>query len=217
VRAALPVAGATAIACAAVVLLAAPSAGPPPSGPAVVDVLVVPPAGSADVATGFEHGEGRIVTVAHLLPARSARVLVRSGEGPARQARVVALDRRGDLAVLELGAGASRPSPLPGSESPRLLVRRDGRPAAIEATVRRRIDASIRPRPGAPPVLRPALELEARVRQGDSGAPLVAADGRLLGVLFAQSSGPSDTAYAVAAERLPNIVRRVGPRRRPPS
>jgi S1-C subfamily serine protease len=207
VRAALPVACAAAVACAAVVLLAAPSAGPPPSGPAVVDVLVVPPVGSADVATGFEHGDGRIVTVAHLLPARSVRVLVRSGDGPARRARVIALDRRGDLAVLELDAETPRPSPLPGSGSPRLLVRRDGRPAAIEAAVRRRINARIRPRPGAAPVLRRALELEARVRQGDSGAPLVAADGRLLGVLFAQSSGTSDTAYAVAAGRLDALAR----------
>jgi S1-C subfamily serine protease len=207
VRAALPVAGAAATAAAAVVLLAAPSAGPPPSGPAVVDVLVVPPTGSADVATGFEHGEGRIVTVAHLLPARRGRVLVRSGDGPARRARVVAVDRRGDLAVLEVAAGTPRPSPLPGSGAPRLLVRRGGQPAAIEATVRRRIDARIRPRPGTAPVLRPAFELEARVRQGDSGAPLVAADGRLLGVLFAQSSGRSDSAYAVAAERLDALAR----------
>jgi S1-C subfamily serine protease len=212
VRAALPVAGAATLACGLAVLFAAPSAGPPPSGPAVVDVLVVPPVGSAAVATGFEHGDGRIVTVAHLLPARRARVLVRSGQEPAQRARVVAVDRRGDLALLALGPGTPRPSPLPGSGSSRLLVRRDGRSAAIDAKVRRRIDARIRPRPGAAPVLRPALELEARVRQGDSGAPLVAADGRLLGVLFAQSSGPSDTAYAVAAERLPNIVRRVAPR-----
>jgi S1-C subfamily serine protease len=203
----LPVAGAAALACGLVVLVAAPSAGPPPSGPAVVDVLVVPPVGSADVATGFEHGDGRIVTVAHLLPARRARVLVRSGEGRAQRARVVAVDRRGDLAVLALGASTPRPSPLPGFGSPRLLVRRDGRSAAIEAEVRRRIDARIRPRPGAAPVLRPALELEARVRQGDSGAPLVAADGSLLGVLFAQSSKPSDTAYALAAERLDTLAR----------
>jgi S1-C subfamily serine protease len=207
VRAALPLAGVAALACGALVLLAAPSAGPPPSGPAVVNVLVVPPVGSADVATGFEHGVGRVVTVAHLLPARRARVLVRSGAGPARRARVVALDRRADLALLELGARAPRPSPLPGSGSPRLLVRRNGRPAAIEARVRRRVDARIRPRPGTAPVRRAALELEARVRQGDSGAPLVAADGSLLGVLFAQSSGPSDTAYAVAAERLETLAR----------
>lgn len=206
-RAAPAVAGAAALACGAALLLAAPSAGPPPSGPAVVDVRVVPPVGSADVATGFEHGDGRIVTVAHLLPAGRARVLVRSGDGSARRARVVAVDRRDDLAVLELPAGTPRSAPLPGSGAARLLVRRDGRTAAIEATVRRRIDARVRPSPRAAPVLRPALELEARVRQGDSGAPLVAADGSLLGVLFAQSSGSSDTAYAVAAERLGALAR----------
>jgi S1-C subfamily serine protease len=198
VRRALPLAGAAALAATAVVLLVPPPAGPPPSGPAVVDVLVVPPVGSADVATGFEHGDGRVVTVAHLLPARPARVLVRSGEGPARRARIVALDRRNDLAVLAVGTDAPPPSPLPGSDSPRLLVRRAGRPAALEVEIRRRLDARIRPTPDAAPVRRPALELEARVRQGDSGAPLVAEDGRVLGVLFAQSSGPRDTAYAVA-------------------
>jgi S1-C subfamily serine protease len=207
VRRALPAVGAAALASAAIVLLAAPSAGPPPSGPAVVDVHVVPPVGSVGVATGFEHGEGRVVTVAHLLPARRARVLVRSSEGPARRARVLTLDRRSDLAVLSVGAGAANGSPLPGSGSPRLLVRRNGRPAALEVEIRRRIEARIRPSPGAAPVRRPAIELEARVRQGDSGAPLVAADGRLLGVLFAQSSGRSDSAYAVAAERLDALAR----------
>jgi S1-C subfamily serine protease len=198
VRRALPLAGAAALTAAAAALLAPPSAGPAPSGPTVVDVLVVPPVGSADVATGFEHGDGRVVTVAHLLPARRARVLVRSGRGPARRARVVALDRRNDLAVLAVGTDAPRSSPVPGNGSTRLLVRRGGRPAAREVEIRRRIDARIRPTPGAAPVRRPAFELAARVRQGDSGAPLVAKDGRVVGVLFAQSSGRRDTAYAVA-------------------
>jgi S1-C subfamily serine protease len=203
----LAVAGVAALTCAAALLLSATEAGPPPSGPAVVDVMVVPTAGPAAIATGFEHGDGRVVTVAHLLPGRRARVLVRSGGSSARRARVVALDRRDDLAVLALSERARRPSPLAGSDSPRLLVRRNGRPAEIVAQIHRRIDARIRPRPGAAPVRRAALELEARVRQGDSGAPLVAADGSLLGVLFAQASGPSDTAYAVAAERLDRLAR----------
>jgi S1-C subfamily serine protease len=181
----------------------------------VVEVLVVPAVGSADVATGFEHGAGRVVTVAHLIPGRraraqGARVLVRSGASDnARPARVVALDRRDDLAVLDVRRGrpardgrASDSVPLPGSSAPHLLVRRAGRPVAIEVEVRRRIQARIQPMLGAAPVRRPALELEARVRRGDSGAPLVAADGTLLGVLFASSRRRPDTAYAVAAERL---------------
>jgi S1-C subfamily serine protease len=190
---------------AAVLFLFAPSAGPPPAGPAVVQVLVVPAVGPADVATGFEHGPGRVVTVAHVIPGRSARVQVRGGDrGKAWRARVVALDRRDDLALLAVPGGVvgSGSSPLLDSDEPHLLVRREGRTVAIEVEIRRRIQARIRPRPGAAPVRRPALELDARVRQGDSGAPVVAADGSLLGVLFAQSSRDRDTVYAVAAERL---------------
>ncbi len=204
-RRALALGAAAGAACGLALLLSAPSAGPPPSGPAVVDVLVNPRSGPATVATGFHSGDGRVVTVAHLLPGRQARVLVRSDGGRAARARVLALDRRADLALLAVRAGVRAPSPLPGTGSPHLLVRRGGRSEALPVKVRRRIDARIRPRPGAAPVRRAALELEARVRQGDSGAPLVAADGTTLGVLFAQSSGRDDTAYAVAAEGLSGL------------
>jgi S1-C subfamily serine protease len=74
--------------------------------------------------------------------------------------------------------------------------------------VRRRIHAHIRPFPGAGPVRRPALELEAHVRSGDSGAPLVDPDGRVMGVLFASSRSSKDTAYAVAGERVAALLAR---------
>ena len=195
-------AGAVALAAAAAVTaLTAPPAGPPPSGPAVVDVLLQPRTGPASVATGFHSGDGRVVTVAHLLPGRSAHVLVRSEGGRPVRARILSVDRRADLALLAVRPGVRRPSPIPGPGSSHLLVRRDGHSAALPVKIRRRIDARIRPRPGVRPVRRAALELDARVRQGDSGAPLVAADGTTLGVLFAQSSGREDTAYAVALSR----------------
>ncbi|HZC13852.1 MAG TPA: hypothetical protein VE270_07520, partial [Thermoleophilaceae bacterium] len=73
------------VAAGAAFALMAPSAGPPPSGPAVVQVRVVPAVGSADVAMGFEHGAGRVVTVAHVIPGRGARVRVRSS--PSTKAR----------------------------------------------------------------------------------------------------------------------------------
>ena len=134
-RRALALGAAAGAACGLALLLSAPSAGPPPSGPPVVDVLVNPRSGPATVATGFHSGDGRVVTVAHLLPGR--------------QARVLALDRRADLALLAVRAGVRAPSPLPGTGSPHLLVRRGGRSEALPVKVRRRIDARIRPRPGA--------------------------------------------------------------------
>jgi S1-C subfamily serine protease len=184
----------------------APAAGPPPSGPALVEVVAVPRAGSADVATGFEPSPGRVVTVAHLLPGRDARVFVRDSVGRHRPAEIVAIDRHDDLALLTVRPGDG--SPLPGSQHARLLVRRGDRPAALSVQVRRRIDAHIRPFPGADPVRRPALELEAHVRSGDSGAPLVDADGRVMGVLFASSRSSNDTAYAVAGERVAALLAR---------
>jgi S1-C subfamily serine protease len=46
------------------------------------------------------------------------------------------------------------------------------------------------------------------VRSGDSGAPLVDADGRVMGVLFASSRSSNDTAYAVAGERVAALLAR---------
>jgi S1-C subfamily serine protease len=210
-RAAAAGALALAVVTAAVLLATAPPAGPPPSGPALVEVLVVPSVGPPVVATGFERGRGRVVTVAHLLSGRHARVLVRDPEGRAHPATALRVDRRDDLAVLSVRAGPDRGGArpmLPGSGETSLLVRRAGRPVALPVRVRRRINARIRPAPGAAPVRRAAIELDARVRGGDSGAPLVDADGRLLGVLFASSRSRDDTAYAVVAERLAALARR---------
>ena len=85
---------ALAVVTAAVLLATAPPAGPPPSGPALVEVLVVPSVGPPVVATGFERGRGRVVTVAHLLPGRHARLLVRDPEGRAHAATAQATSSR---------------------------------------------------------------------------------------------------------------------------
>ncbi len=81
----------------------------------------------------------------------------------------------------------------------RVLALRGGRVVSLAASVRRAIDARVSA-PGADRALsRPALELEARLRAGDSGAPVLTEDGELAGVLFARSRTRADTAYAVDA------------------
>lgn len=171
-----------------------PAAGPAAAGPAVVQVRV----DGAAVATGFLARRGRVTTVAHALPRRRARVSVRAGGGAA-PATVARLDRARDLAVLRLhGRPAGTSDRLPGRGETHLLVRRNGRQAALPARVRRRIDALIRPRPGRARVRRPTIEIDAAVRGGDSGAPLVAAGGEVIGVLYAQSRVHAGRAYALA-------------------
>jgi S1-C subfamily serine protease len=68
--------------------------------------------------------------------------------------------------------------------------------------VRRAIVAHIRTPDGQRIVRRPALELDAAVLPGDSGAPVLTPDGRVAGVVFARSNRRAHTAYAVAASAI---------------
>jgi S1-C subfamily serine protease len=126
-----------------------------------------------------------------------------------RSARVLALDRRADLALLAVPRlrGAGLETATTGSEDRvDVVVVRDGRVVTIATSVRRSIDARVSA-PGAGRALRrPALELEARVMSGDSGAPVLTADGELAGVLFARSRNRPDTAYAVDAVAVERVL-----------
>ena len=166
-------------------------------------------AGPADVATGVPAGPGRVLTVAHVLEA-GGRVSVRGPDGRARRARVARLDRRADLALLDvpglraatLRAEGSRPA-----RPARLLLRRAGGVEARAVGVRRRIVARFHGPPGTPVRVRPALELAAEVTGGDSGAPVVTAGGRVAGVVYARSRERAGTAYAVSAPAVAPLLR----------
>jgi S1-C subfamily serine protease len=169
--------------------------------PPVVSVLAT----GSERATGFAVAPGRVVTVAHAVPGGRSVGL----DSPARSAHVLRRDRSADLALI-----AVRGLPAPGVEtaaakagdSVRLLLLRDGRVAGRSATVRRAIEAHVRGPGSSRPLRRPALELDVRVRAGDSGAPVLTGDGRLAGVLFARSRNRSDTAYAVDARGLDEFL-----------
>jgi S1-C subfamily serine protease len=166
------------------------------AGPAVVAVETP----GARSATGFVV-DGRVVTVAHAV--EDGPVTVRGADGVGRRATVVRRDASLDLAVL---AVADVPAPAIGrgrGSGDRLLLRR----APVAATVLRRIDARVRTGDGRLLARRPAIELRARVAPGDSGAPLVGADGRVRGVLFAASDGRPGIAYAVDAAALERLLR----------
>jgi S1-C subfamily serine protease len=175
------------------------------SAPLPLPVEVLVPEGLAhEVATGFALRPGRVVTVAHVLdPQRvGARVEVRVPGGPTRAATVTAVDERDDLAELAvpgLAAPRARFAKSGAGDGVRLLVVRAGRTETLKARVRRNIRARIRTPDGRRVVRRPALELEADVLPGDSGAPVLTKDGHVAGVVFARSNRRAHTAYAVAA------------------
>ena len=173
----------------AVLLLCASGCGAT-GRPAVFQVASRPD----EVATAFALGSDRALTVAHVVDGSVVRL--RDG----RRATVRSVDQVNDVAVLSVpGLRAPRTRVGAGSGAVAILVVREGRVAALPARIRRAIDARIRTPDGRRVVRRPALELAAAIEPGDSGAPVVTRDGRVAGVVFAQSSARPGIAYAVSA------------------
>lgn len=164
--------------------------------PAVLEVRV-----AGNDATAFAVGDGRAVTVAHVLRAGHP---VFVGD---RRARVVHVDRRLDVAVLAVsGVRAAAPGRRAAHAGEHATVRviRAGASRSLGAAVRRTITARVSA--GGPTQVRPALELAATVMPGDSGAPVVDGDGRVIGMIFAQASSRDAVAYALDARALDTIL-----------
>ena len=183
----------------------ADSASPQPPAPRVVSVL----GAGSERATGFVSGRGRVVTVAHAVAGaravagdRAVRVLPPRAAS-SLPARILRIDRRRDLALLAVPRlrGAA-PGTAGIEDDVSVLVLRGGRVVAIAAEIRRGIDARVSAAGAGPVLRRPALELEARLGAGDSGAPVLTEDDEVAGVVFARSRNHRDIAYAVDAPAL---------------
>jgi hypothetical protein len=173
------------------------------SRPVAVQVLV-PDGLAPEVATGFALGPGRVLTVAHVLDPRrvGARLRVRVPGRPTRAATVASIDERDDLVTLAVpGLVARRPRFAGAAGGAGVLVVRAGRVRLLPVRVRRTIVATIRTPDGRRVVRRPAVELQADVLPGDSGAPVLDRAGRVTAIVFARSNLRGRTAYAVDAPR----------------
>jgi hypothetical protein len=165
----------------AAALLAPTVAAAPPRAPEIVTV-----AAGHDRATGFVAGDERVVTVAHVLGDEMAV--------DGRPATIVRVDERNDLALLRVpGLRGERPR-FGGGDGTTVL----GRPAPIVRRIRASVDRGPR---------RAALELRAEVAVGDSGAPVIGADSRVAGVVFARSRTRADVTYAVDASAVAALLR----------
>lgn len=183
----------------------------PGGPPGTVGVVVVRAVGPhrAQLATGVVVGDGLVLTVAHVL-GDATEIQVDS-----RAACAVVVDRERDAAVVAV-TGLRTPSVgLAESAAPGdawLARPRHGSgsaPAPAEvspAGIRRRIVARVHEPDGAATHERAALELETHVAAGDSGAPVLDARARLVGMVFAVSRERQNTSYGVAVDELAPLL-----------
>jgi S1-C subfamily serine protease len=155
--------------------------------------------------TGFVAQDGFVVTNAHVVAGQSSTDLVRH-DGTRVEAFVVAFDPDRDLALLS-APGLDRPPLTIGEGSPGaqggVFGHPGGQPLRIAPfSVARQLTATGRNIYGTALTQREILELASSLRPGDSGSPLVAPDGTVIGITFAIARDRGDVAYALDTSEL---------------
>ena len=147
------------------------------------------------VGSGFVIEPALVLTSAHVVAGVAAPTLRLSGVDDGLTGRVVAIDPVRDLALVAATGLEAPPLPLgDGAESER--------PGRID----RHIRATGNDIHGSPADGRDALVVAADVDPGHSGAPLVDADGLVVGVVFSSVTGGRPTAFAVQTSEVETFL-----------
>jgi S1-C subfamily serine protease len=144
--------------------------------------------------SGWVAGPDLVVTNAHVVAGQDDTVVQVRGDGPELEAQAIAFDRRNDVAVLRV-AGLNAPALElePSVESGRagaVLGFPENGPYDVRAA---RVGATrtvlSQDAYGSGPVQRRMTAFRGRVRSGNSGGPVVGADGDVLTTVFAATAG----------------------------
>jgi S1-C subfamily serine protease len=163
--------------------------------------------------TGFVYAPHRMITNAHVV-AGTSRVSVQVSSSQTLPAQVVLYDPERDVAVLsvpDLDAPALRFSSTPANTGDPAVVLgypEDGPFDVRSARVRSRQSVSGNDIYGDGNVRRDIYSIYAVVRSGNSGGPLLAANGTVLGIVFATALESSNTGYALTDGEIAGDVSR---------
>lgn len=161
--------------------------------------------------TGWVLAPERVVTNAHVVAAvRDPQVRI-GGEGRRYAARVVVFDPVRDLAILDVPHLPAAPLPLGHdlSRGDRAVVAGfplDGPYRLDSARVREVITARGEDIYGKRPSVRRVYSLYATVQPGNSGGPLLSADGHVVGIIFAKSLDDDSTGYALTLQESEPVL-----------
>lgn len=166
-------------------------------------------ANQEDRATAAVIDRGLALTAAHTFEeAADVSVMV---DGGVLDAELVHLDVERDIALLAFDAAAPvevldiRDDSSDASDSGRVVVFRDDAATVEEVSLLRRTEVTLDGEGR-----RQGIELGGSIDSGDSGAPVVDGDGRLIGMVFA-ASRTDETGWAVAGSELVGITDQAGP------
>ncbi len=153
----------------------------------------------------------RVLTNAHVV-AGAGQVQVETGRGPLT-AYVVVFDPGHDIAVLWVPGLKQKPLPLSataarsGQDAIVLGYPEDGPFDVRPARVRDRERIAGRDIYGEVSLDRDIYTIRSVVRVGNSGGPLIATDGSILGIVFASALDSADTAFVLTADEVSAAAR----------
>ena len=168
--------------------------------------------GGTTVGSGFIVAKQYIVTNAHVV-AGANRISVLDASGATAAVHTVAFDSGLDVAVLYATAPlAVTPLRLnvgvaaPGSVAAVLGYPNGGDFAAGDATILQDMQASGTDIYGKQNLTRHIYAVRSSVVPGNSGGPLLGADGRVLGIILGHSNTQNRTGYVLAADQMTKVI-----------
>jgi S1-C subfamily serine protease len=156
--------------------------------------------------SGFVYSEERVMTNAHVLAGVTSPVV--TAEGETYEATPVFVDEETDVAVLAVPGLPQLPltwttAPVDTGASAIVMGYPGGGGLYVgPARVRDRGEINGPDFRATQTVVRDVYALYGQVRSGNSGGPLLATDGHVLGVVFASAIDDPDTGYALTAAQV---------------
>jgi len=178
----------------------------------VVKVSGIAPSCSRQIdGSGFVYAQERVMTNAHVLAGVTDPVV--HAEGEEYDATAVYVDEETDVAVLAVPGLPEVPlaftqQPADSGADSIIMGYPGGGPFYVgPARVRDRGDISGPDFRNSQTVVRDVYALYGIVRAGNSGGPLFATDGTVLGVVFASAIDDPNTGYALTAQEVADAAR----------
>ncbi|MET0782342.1 MAG: MarP family serine protease [Microbacterium sp.] len=166
--------------------------------------------GTSATGSGFVIAPDRVVTNAHVVAGVTAPIVELPGQ-QAREGRIVYFDPVDDLALIavdDLGAAALPVVPplAPGTATVVQGYPYGGPFTMVNAEVISSGSVFVPDIYGDSSALRDIYALAAQVQPGNSGGPLLTADGDVAGVVFARAETDADRGYAMTSTELEPVL-----------